>query len=70
MATILAYVDAVPGRLYPLVPTLLELQRRGHRLPVRCGLDDVERMRAAGLAAGTFRKLGMLGAVAVERRWT
>ena len=51
MATILAYVDAVPGRLYPLVPTLLELQRRGHRLPVRCGLDDVERMRAAGLAA-------------------
>ena len=30
MGRILAYVDAVPGRLYPLVPTLLELQRRGH----------------------------------------
>ncbi len=51
MASILAYVDAVPGRLYPLVPTLLELQNRGHRVALRCGLDDVERMRAAGLAA-------------------
>jgi MGT family glycosyltransferase len=51
MASILVYVDAVPGRLYPLVPTLLELQRRGHRMALRCGLDDVERMRAAGLAA-------------------
>jgi MGT family glycosyltransferase len=51
MATILAYVDAVPGRLYPLVPTLLELQNRGHRVAVRCGLDDVEKLRAAGLAA-------------------
>ncbi len=30
MAVVLAYVDAVPGRLYPLVPTL-ELTRRGHR---------------------------------------
>jgi MGT family glycosyltransferase len=51
MATILAYVDAVPGRLYPLVPTLLELVRRGHRVAVRCGVDDVERLRAVGLAA-------------------
>ena len=51
MATILAYVDAVPGRLYPLVPTLLELQRRGHRVAVRCGVDDVERLRSIGLAA-------------------
>jgi MGT family glycosyltransferase len=51
MASILAYVDAVPGRLYPLVTTLLELQHRGHRVAVRCGLDDVERMRVAGLAA-------------------
>jgi hypothetical protein len=25
MALVLAYVDAVPGRLYPLVATLLEL---------------------------------------------
>lgn len=51
MATILVYVDAVPGRLYPLVPTLLELQHRGHRVAVRCGVDDVERLQATGLAA-------------------
>lgn len=31
MARFLAYVDAVPGRRYPLVPTLLELTHRGHR---------------------------------------
>jgi MGT family glycosyltransferase len=51
MATILAYVDAVPGRLYPLVPTMLELIRRGHRVALRCGVDDVERLRAVGLDA-------------------
>jgi MGT family glycosyltransferase len=51
MADYLAYVDAVPGRLYPLVPTLLELGRRGHRVSVRCGIDDVGRLRAAGLDA-------------------
>ena len=51
MAHVLAYVDAVPGRLYPLVPTLLELTRRGHRVSVRCGADDVPRLRALGLAA-------------------
>lgn len=52
MVRILAYVDAVPGRLYPLVPTLLELQRRGHSVAVRCGVDDVERLRVASLDAG------------------
>jgi UDP:flavonoid glycosyltransferase YjiC (YdhE family) len=50
-ATVLAYVDAVPGRLYPLVATLLELAQRGHRVAVRCGMDDVERLRALGLDA-------------------
>src|SRR5512134_3940246 len=51
MARFLAYVDAVPGRLYPLVPTLLELASRGHRVAVRCGVDDVPALRAEGLAA-------------------
>ena len=51
VAVLLAYVDAVPGRLYPLVGALLELQLRGHRVTVRCGVDDVERMRAAGIDA-------------------
>ena len=51
MAVVLAYVDAVPGRLYPLVDTLLELAKRGHRVVVRCGIDDVERLRSIGLDA-------------------
>ena len=51
MATYLAYVDAVPGRLYPLVPTLLELSRRGHHVAVKAGIDDIERLRSAGLNA-------------------
>ena len=56
MAVFLAYVDAVPGRLYPLVPTLAELVGRGHRVAIRCGIDDVERMRAAGLDARPLRR--------------
>ena len=56
MAVILAYVDAVPGRLYPLVATLLELARRGHRVTVRCGIDDLERLRSLGLDAQTLRQ--------------
>jgi MGT family glycosyltransferase len=51
VARFLAYVDAVPGRLYPLVPTLLELSRRGHDVTVKAGIDDVERLRSAGLHA-------------------
>lgn len=56
MAVVLAYVDAVPGRLYPLVATLVELRRRGHRVLVRCGVDDVERLRAIGLEARPLRR--------------
>jgi MGT family glycosyltransferase len=50
-ATFLAYVDAVPGRLYPLVPTLLELARRRHRVAVRCGAEEAALLRAEGLDA-------------------
>ena len=56
MAVVLAYVDAVPGRLYPLVPTLQELRRRGHRVAVRCGKDDVELLRSTGLAAESLAR--------------
>ena len=51
MTRFLAYVDAVPGRLYPVVGTLLELTQRGHHVTVKAGIDDVERLRAAGLQA-------------------
>ncbi|MGH3080344.1 MAG: glycosyltransferase [Gaiellaceae bacterium] len=55
-ATFLAYVDAVPGRLYPLVATLLELAGRGHTVAVGCGIDDVERLRSLGLEARSLRR--------------
>ncbi len=51
MSRFLAYVDAVPGRLYPLVATLLELADRGHDVTVKAGLDDIGRLRSAGLHA-------------------
>jgi MGT family glycosyltransferase len=51
MSRFLAYVDAVPGRLYPLVATLIELADRGHQVTVKAGIDDVERLRRAGLHA-------------------
>ncbi len=34
MARFVTYVDAVPGRLYPLVATLLELVGRDHEVTV------------------------------------
>ena len=55
VARFLAYVDAVPGRLYPLVATLLELSYRGHSVTVKAGIDDVERLRSVGLHAEPLR---------------
>jgi MGT family glycosyltransferase len=52
MATVLAYVEPVPGRLYPLVPTLQELQRRGHRAVVRTGAAEAELLRSIAIDAG------------------
>lgn len=50
-ATFLAFVEPVPGRLYPLVATLQELQRRGHRVIVRTGPDEVDLLRSVGIEA-------------------
>ena len=50
-ATFLAFVEPVPGRLYPLVATLQELQRRGHRVIVRTGQDEVDLLRSIGIEA-------------------
>lgn len=52
MATFLAYVEPVPGRLYPLVPTLQELARRGHHVTVRSGVAEVDLLRSIGIDAG------------------
>ena len=50
-ATFLAFVEPVPGRLYPLVATLQELQRRGHRVIVRTGPAEVDLLRSIGIEA-------------------
>jgi MGT family glycosyltransferase len=51
MATFLAYVEPVPGRLYPLIPVLQELRHRGHRVVVRTGAAEVELLHSIGIEA-------------------
>ena len=51
MAVFLAYVEPVPGRLYPLISTFQELVRRGHRVTVRTGINEVELLRSLGIGA-------------------
>jgi MGT family glycosyltransferase len=51
MATFLAYVEPVPGRLYPLIPTLQELLGRGHRVAVRTGAEEAELLHRIGIDA-------------------
>ena len=49
MATFLAYLEPVPGRLYPLVATLQEVARRGRRIIVRSGPAEVDLLRSIGM---------------------
>jgi len=51
MTRFLAYTSPAAGHLYPLMPGLLELQRRGHHVHVRTASDLVETVRAAGIEA-------------------
>ncbi|MBS1154000.1 MAG: Zeaxanthin glucosyl transferase, partial [Myxococcaceae bacterium] len=51
MAKILIYTSPARGHLYPLVPTLEELRRRGHHLSVRTLTSELPRVRALGFAA-------------------
>lgn len=51
MSKILVYTSPARGHLYPLVPTLTELQRRGHAIAVRTLAAEVERVRALGFGA-------------------
>lgn len=51
MSKILVYTSPARGHLYPLVPTLEELRRRGHDVSVRTLAAEVERVRALGIAA-------------------
>src|SRR5215470_11433586 len=51
MARYLVYTTPSRGHLYPIVPMLLELRRRGHTVAVRTLADEVERMRSLGFIA-------------------
>jgi MGT family glycosyltransferase len=51
MTRVLAYTTPARGHLYPIVPTLLELKRRGHEVSVRTLGSQVETMRALGFDA-------------------
>jgi MGT family glycosyltransferase len=61
MARYLAYTTPSRGHLYPIVPMLGELRRRGHTIAVRTLADELERMRALGFAAAPI-------AAAIEAR--
>ena len=53
MARILAYTSPATGHLYPLVPGLLELQRRGHQVHIRTLSRSLDEMAAVGLDAAS-----------------
>ena len=52
MARYLAYTSPARGHLYPIVGTLIELQRRGHEVAVRTLGAEVSRMEGLGFSAG------------------
>lgn len=51
MSCILAYTSPAMGHLFPLMPLLLELRARGHRVHVRTLASQVEMVRAQGVEA-------------------
>ena len=51
MARLLAYTSPGIGHLYPLTAALLELQRRGHHVALRCLASQVATMRGLGFDA-------------------
>lgn len=61
MSTILVYTSPARGHLYPLLPTLLELRTRGHRVHVRTLAGEVAGLERLGLEASPM-------APAIERR--
>jgi MGT family glycosyltransferase len=51
MARYLVYTSPASGHLYPIVPTLEELRRRGHEVAVRTLSSEVEVLRNLGFEA-------------------
>jgi UDP:flavonoid glycosyltransferase YjiC (YdhE family) len=54
---ILAYTSPARGHVYPLVPSLIELHRRGHQVAVRTLASEVELLRQLGFAASSISPL-------------
>ena len=61
MARYLVYTSPARGHLYPIVPTLEELRRRGHEVAVRTLASEVELLRGLGFEAAPMDS-------AIERR--
>lgn len=61
MARYLVYTSPARGHLYPIVPTLEELRRRGHEVVVRTLASEVELLRGLGFEAAAIDP-------AIERR--
>lgn len=61
MALYLVYTSPARGHLYPIVPTLEELRRRGHEIVVRTLASEVELLRGLGFEAAPMDP-------AIERR--
>jgi len=51
MPKLLVYTSPARGHLYPLVPTLEELKRRGHDVALFTLASEVERVRRSGISA-------------------
>lgn len=51
MSRYLVYTSPARGHLYPIVPTLEELKRRGHEIAVRTLASEVEVLRGLGFEA-------------------
>ncbi|MDQ3036544.1 MAG: glycosyltransferase, partial [Myxococcota bacterium] len=56
MADVFVYTSPAHGHLFPIVPTMLELRAREHRVHVRTLAGEVERMRGLGLEASPMAR--------------
>jgi MGT family glycosyltransferase len=54
MSRFLAYTSPARGHLYPIMPTLLELARRGHDVHVRTLSSELDAVAASGLHAAAI----------------
>jgi MGT family glycosyltransferase len=51
---ILAYTSPTRGHLYPIVPMMAELSRRGHRTHVRTRSDELDQLTPMGIAGSAI----------------